>query len=276
MICKKCKANIPNGAKFCPKCGAAVKIAKAQDIRTKKCPSCGAENPPSAKFCKVDGYQLQKTKKKIVEKTKKVIYCPKCGTKNRPTAKFCKKDGAPLGKEVILPPGQQKFIGVSPPKAQKEGGNFSRWIWWTILGLFLVLGGIGTYLYFSEKIIIKHPKEVSTKKAEKIVKPPADIAKEETDIAKLERNINSELKNRGLSYVYASVDSQLTATLEGTVYDLRDKMMAEKIAESFGKINKVKNYIVVNQFRAPVRSTEPNRENVPPPPAPPLPSLPRR
>lgn len=270
MICKKCNSNIPDAAKFCPKCGATAKITKAQDSLTKKCPSCGTENHPSAKFCKVDGYQFQKATKKVAEKSKNVIHCPKCGTKNRPTAKFCKKDGTPLGKDIKLPAGQQKFIGVSPPKAQKEGGNFSRWIWWTILGLFLVLGGIGTYLYFSEKIIIKHPKEVSTKKAEKIVKPPADIAKEETDIAKLERNINSELKNRGLSYVYASVDSQLTATLEGTVYDLRDKMLAEKITESFREINKVKNYIVVNQLPAPARPAEPKREEVPLPPALPL------
>ena len=264
MICEKCKANIPNGAKFCPKCGAKVKKAKAQDVQMKKCPSCGAENPPSAKFCKVDGYQLQQAKKKVTEKSKDVIHCPKCGTKNRPTAKFCKKDGTPLGKETKLPPGQQKFIKVSPPKAEEVRMPSNTWIWVTIVGLFFVLAGVGSYLYFSGEIIVKHPKEVSQKKDGKIMKPP-------TDIAKLERNINSEFKNRGLSYVYASVDSHLTATLEGTVYDFRDKMLAEKITESFREISKVRNYIVVNPFLAPARPAEPKREEVPLPPAPPLP-----
>ncbi len=79
-----------------------VQTPKAQDVQTKKCPSCGVENPISAKFCKVDGYNFQQTEGKPVErpagikKTEDEILCPKCGTSYPLTAKFCKKDGTPL------------------------------------------------------------------------------------------------------------------------------------------------------------------------------------
>lgn len=104
MICDKCRANIPDTATFCPRCGTKVEIKKAQDVQTKKCPSCGAENPASARFCKVDGYNFQQAGEKLVErpmeegKPLKVLLCPKCGTSYPLTAKFCKKDGTPLEK----------------------------------------------------------------------------------------------------------------------------------------------------------------------------------
>ena len=103
MICEKCKTNIPDTAKFCPKCGTKIE-AKAQVVQTKKCPFCGAENPISAKFCKVDGYNFQQTEEKptekpvVAKKPEDTVFCPKCGTPNPLTAKFCKKDGTPLGK----------------------------------------------------------------------------------------------------------------------------------------------------------------------------------
>jgi osmotically-inducible protein OsmY len=102
MICKKCNNSIPDAAKFCPKCGAKIEIPAAQDIQTKKCPSCGAENPASAKFCKVDGYNFQQAEKKReerpteVEKPSNLLFCPKCGASYPLTAKFCKKDGTSL------------------------------------------------------------------------------------------------------------------------------------------------------------------------------------
>jgi ribosomal protein L40E/osmotically-inducible protein OsmY len=104
MICEKCKANIPDVVKFCPKCGAKIEIAKAQEIQTKKCPSCGAENPASAKFCKVDGYNFQQAGEKPeerpmeTEKPPNVLLCPKCGTPHPLTSKYCRKDGASLQK----------------------------------------------------------------------------------------------------------------------------------------------------------------------------------
>lgn len=53
--CQKCNANVPDGAQFCPSCGA-----KYTDVN--RCPSCGQELSPNAKFCikcgtRIDGTQ---------------------------------------------------------------------------------------------------------------------------------------------------------------------------------------------------------------------------
>ena len=101
MLCTKCNANILDNVKFCPKCGTKVEV-KAQE--TRKCLSCGAENPVSAKFCRVDGYNLQQVEGKIAEKPieieqpKDALICLKCGTTYPLSIKFCRKDGAPLQK----------------------------------------------------------------------------------------------------------------------------------------------------------------------------------
>jgi len=111
MICKNCGSEIPDTAKFCPKCGAKVEIEKPIEF----------------------GIQ------------KEVIICKKCETENPSIAKFCKKCGIPL-KEKITPVITKERI-KRPSKI---------WIWITaICGLILVIGGIGSYLYFSEKIIKK-------------------------------------------------------------------------------------------------------------------------
>ena len=52
MRCPSCKAEIPEGSKFCLECGAAL---------SGRCPSCGNANPPSAKFCLECGYKLAPT-----------------------------------------------------------------------------------------------------------------------------------------------------------------------------------------------------------------------
>jgi hypothetical protein len=50
--CLGCKADIPEGSKFCPECGAAL---------LGRCPSCGVAHPASAKFCAECGYKLPVT-----------------------------------------------------------------------------------------------------------------------------------------------------------------------------------------------------------------------
>src|SRR5882724_6988275 len=49
MQCPNCKADIPEGSKFCLECGTAVLGC---------CPSCGNANPASAKFCLECGHKL--------------------------------------------------------------------------------------------------------------------------------------------------------------------------------------------------------------------------
>lgn len=71
----KCGASVPQGAKFCPSCGAPQGTT---------CPKCGAALPPGAKFCQSCGASLQAA-------------CPKCGAKLEPGAKFCPSCGSPIG-----------------------------------------------------------------------------------------------------------------------------------------------------------------------------------
>lgn len=233
MVCEKCKADIPDTAKFCPFCGAGVEMGeKAQETKSR-----------------VDGHQFQKAGKEAAGKSKDVVYCPQCGTENRPTAKFCKKDGAPLGKAVELPPSQQEFMKASPPETEEVRKPSNSWILVAVLSLFFVIVG---YLYFAGQKTVEHPEEAPTQKGEEIVDSPAGIAR-------LERDINNALRNRGLNEVYADVNKDLLAVLKGTVNDPRDKMLAERITESFEEINEVRNSIVVKtavqpkQKKAPIK-----------------------
>jgi class 3 adenylate cyclase/predicted ATPase len=50
--CPSCKAEIPEGSKYCLECGAAL---------FGRCPSCGSANPASAKFCLECGHKLPAT-----------------------------------------------------------------------------------------------------------------------------------------------------------------------------------------------------------------------
>ena len=52
MQCPRCKADIPEGSKFCLQCGAAL---------SECCPSCGKVTPASAKFCLECGHRLAAT-----------------------------------------------------------------------------------------------------------------------------------------------------------------------------------------------------------------------
>ena len=84
MICKNCTTNIPDAARFCPKCGIRVE---------------GPERPLKA------------------EGQKDVILCPKCGTPSPITAKFCRKDGSSLRDKIGLPePKEVKQEAITEPK----------------------------------------------------------------------------------------------------------------------------------------------------------------
>jgi class 3 adenylate cyclase len=49
MECPSCKADVPDGSKFCNDCGTAVSI---------RCAACGAENRAGSKFCSECGASL--------------------------------------------------------------------------------------------------------------------------------------------------------------------------------------------------------------------------
>ena len=52
MICKKCNARIPDDAKFCPACGAAVLDNQSEEQQKMKyCPQCGTKIPEGESSC---------------------------------------------------------------------------------------------------------------------------------------------------------------------------------------------------------------------------------
>jgi ribosomal protein L40E len=127
MVCVKCKANIPDNVKFCPRCGAKIEVQ--------------AEEKPSEKPIEI-------------EEPKDVLVCPKCGTANPKSAKFCRKDGTPLIAGVVYPKAEaEKEIGRRPSRV---------WLWLIIFVLVLGAVGIGGYFYLPRFIGAK-PKIVQEK-----------------------------------------------------------------------------------------------------------------
>lgn len=56
MLCNKCNSPVPDGAKFCPNCGALTAPAAEKSF----CENCGLELPKGAKFCTVCGAAVTK------------------------------------------------------------------------------------------------------------------------------------------------------------------------------------------------------------------------
>lgn len=74
--CSNCRAGVPSGSKFCPRCGA--------NLAPLACPSCGEAVSADSKFCNYCGKTLGTPK------------CPGCGADNAAFAKFCSKCGRSL------------------------------------------------------------------------------------------------------------------------------------------------------------------------------------
>ena len=79
IICPNCKANMPNGQKFCTSCGQALIAPKV------RCIKCSAEIDSGTKFCPECGAQ------QITE-----ITCSACGKKIAGGQKFCPECGVKL------------------------------------------------------------------------------------------------------------------------------------------------------------------------------------
>jgi ribosomal protein L40E/osmotically-inducible protein OsmY len=331
MICQKCRANIPETAKFCPKCGAKVEMTKVQMDLARKCPNCGAENHVLAKFCSKCGKKMEAAEELVeAERPMDVIVCPKCGAKNPSTAKFCRKDGTPLKvptfiKETLeakLPEKEIKAEAVKEPKVPVEEKGLERvydverpknviicpkcgmanpitarfckkdgtplrelkheaavrpeiiifpeyglkekaakpsrmWLLIAVIGVVLIFGSVGSYLYFSG-IIGKKSKEFTVAQQQDISEAiEASFRKQDQrqklqiDINKLESDLNSALRERGLDKVYAEVNEDLIATLKGTVDDPRDNMMAINVAKSFKELKDIKSEILVTESATP-------------------------
>ena len=51
MTCPKCGNEVPEGKKFCGKCGTKLEDAPVVNNATNICAKCGAELTPGKKFC---------------------------------------------------------------------------------------------------------------------------------------------------------------------------------------------------------------------------------
>ena len=247
MICKKCKAKIPDTAKFCPYCGAKIEKTE-RPLEDKKptdvmiCPTCKTRYPLGTKFCKKDGIPLQRISASEVFKPPPEV---KEENKSEKTLES-KVEITDEIKRKQAEPETEKLKEVTPAKTRKAP------IWIVLSVFIIILAGVGGYLYFSGLIPSKQPKV-----REEVVapfKPKASAPKSVVPVEKMptivnaleiERKLNIKLKNEGLNDVHAKVTKDLTATLKGTVNDPRDKMFALNITESFKELKGVKNEILV-------------------------------
>lgn len=261
MTCEKCKTNIPDTAKFCPKCGTKAENQIAvQEAAIKKCPKCGAENPVSAKFCKVDGYKFQQADENAITATvesEKPVLCPKCGTAYALGIKFCKNDGAPLKEELKPTVAARQESRIKEPNRINLREEIShkiaigkealknilkKHLWIGLLAVVFLVAGSGSYFYFSGRAGEEAP-EITISQEPKIEKPvsPQGYKPEPSepfvavsaDPAKLEGEINRALRGASLHGITAVVDDGLEVVLQGSVNSNYEKDRAFEIAETF-------------------------------------------
>lgn len=238
MLCSACKSDIPDSAKFCPKCGVAPKPAIATLAPTKHCPKCGTAHAIEAKFCKVDGYRFEQHEdpdKLASTRSAVAVVCPVCGTTNAAGAKFCKKDGVPLvtdassvatpapapgpampqvlrvPQDPIYPEGVESLSPVPPRPSRQQTSTPARpahalkWAVGVVILLALIAGGGGGYLYYTGEFI-----------------SPAD----------LKTTISSALVAKGIKGIFVNVTSDRVATISGAVDDAAIKDNAVLVARS--------------------------------------------
>jgi len=98
MNCPKCDANVPEGMKFCIRCGSeatpSVSYADIPAGTLVACPSCGTKNFRTDNRCMNCDLDLAPVKTALVkgvqlEPDKFKAKCPNCGTENPVGASFC-------------------------------------------------------------------------------------------------------------------------------------------------------------------------------------------
>jgi hypothetical protein len=85
MECPSCGALVPEGMKFCKKCGERIiiVIGSTQGTETKNCPNCGTPTNNYAKFCRVCGASLPAR-----ATSKKTLPPPKTESRTAPIAEL--------------------------------------------------------------------------------------------------------------------------------------------------------------------------------------------
>lgn len=92
--CAYCNAEIPEGNRFCVKCGKSVEtdiIPSENSVDKNICPNCYTEVEPNLRFCTQCGTKIEK-----ITTSKSPTTCPHCYAEINPGLRFCTK----CGKEI--------------------------------------------------------------------------------------------------------------------------------------------------------------------------------
>ena len=136
MQCLACKADIPEGSKFCPECGAAL---------LGHCPSCGIAHPASAKFCAECGHKLPVTGiDKVVELAPETVATQpsQVGSAERRqlTIMFCDLVGSTALSARLDPEDMREIIGAyhrcCAEQITKAGGFVAKYMGDGVLAYF--------------------------------------------------------------------------------------------------------------------------------------------
>ena len=128
MQCPGCKADIPEGSKFCPGCGAAL---------LGRCPSCGISHPENAKFCAECGHKLPVTGVDKVGGLAPETVAPQpsqvgSAERRQLTVMFCDLVGSTALSARLDPEDMREIIGAYHRAAQSRSPrpvDLSRSIW---------------------------------------------------------------------------------------------------------------------------------------------------
>ncbi len=263
MICKKCNYNLADNAKFCPKCGTKARdSADNQDVTTKKCPRCGTENPLSARFCKIDGYNFQHVQENAVNTQGDIekppdsfrVICPRCGTSYGHNVKFCRKDGARLQNVAQTETTDLSDIKSDAPQmSYHETKDITTTEDAGIVKQPIRLDSAGRAGSLTAAEISSSSKKKTIAVAAVILVMlifagtgsylylTGFLSKNQETVA---ATINNELKGKGLN-LFCEIDKNWTAFLKGTTHNPTDKDVAAEIIRRHKGIKELKDEVTI-------------------------------
>lgn len=186
MNCKQCSAELNPGAKFCPKCGAAL----VGENESPPCVSCGKPLKPGAKFCPHCGAsQLQNTAPVHAPPVSDAPVGKTAVPRQTPVATPSIAVGPVLAEAAVdqrKNQGRTQTAPVEPEQASKAPGldmqpplhdakNRKTWPLWLAGGLAIVALGAGSAWYF-HLIPGMTPKSTAVQDAAITSQPTAPVA----------------------------------------------------------------------------------------------------
>ena len=96
MKCSNCGNMVPDGEKFCQKCGSKIENESKSNQNTKYCSNCGEPIEENSEFCSHCGVTTNKEKKSNESSinNQNTKFCANCGAEINVNAVACPKCGA--------------------------------------------------------------------------------------------------------------------------------------------------------------------------------------